>query len=70
MSTREQFLSRQFHQVPATSSAKNYLRALLAESSDTELVAELRTYFNVRRVDGDTITAPDVSAAIRLLGGK
>lgn len=52
---------------PASAKARDYLRSLLAQSSDAELVNDLRAFFNDLRVGGDTIARPWVSAAIRLL---
>lgn len=53
----------------ASPKARGYLRALLARSTDAELVADLRAFFNDRLATGDVIARPWVSAAIRALGG-
>jgi len=53
----------------ASIKAKNYLRVLLAKCTDGELVADLRDFFNTLRVNGDRISAVEVSIAIRLQRG-
>ncbi len=43
------------------------IRGLLARSGNSELVGDLRAYFNGRRVAGAHINTPYIVAAVRLL---
>lgn len=71
LNRRELHQSDSFFGGPAaTRPARDYLRSLLARSTDAELVADLRAYFNQRHQSGDIINACMVSCAIRLLGGR
>lgn len=68
MNGRERYLADSFFGGPAASAkSRAYLAVLLRKSTDAELVADLRVYFNSLHGGGDLVTQADVSCAIRLL---
>lgn len=71
MTASEERMSHRFFGGPAASDkSRKFLAVLLRKSTNAELAADLRAYFNTLHGGGDHITQADVSCAIRLLKGE